>query len=390
MKAASIVLVVVLTGVGLVTVLLNRHCDRSEPPGANDDDPAERRAQPYAGPMFYATSNASAAVAVDEQTFIVADDENNVLRVYRTDGRQAVSHFDLTRFLKVAGEFPEVDIEAATRVGNRVYWVASHGRNRNGKWRPNRHRFFATELTVVGAEVTIRPVGRPCTELGEALAGDQALRTLCPDIVASVRPDGPGAEGRKSLASKKRGVNIEALCAGRDGKTLYIGLRNPRARAEGGSESRAVVMPLLNAPQVIDQARSPVLGKPLLWDLGDLGLRGMEYSPRHDSYYVIAGPHDGRSEWVLYRWSGAPDAQPVPVHRMTPDQRSLTPEALIAFKDTDKLLLLSDDGSLLVRVSGAAECLDGQYRSDGTCPNKYLRDESKKTFRGLWLEPPPG
>jgi len=340
--------------------------------------------------MFYGTSDASAAIAVDEQTFIVADDENNVLRVYKADGRQAVAHFDLTRFLEAAGKFPEVDIEGATRVGNRVYWIASHGRNRDGKWRSNRHRFFATDLTVKGADVTIRPVGRPCTELGEALAGDKTLRTLCPDILASLRPDAPGAKGTKRLAPKKRGLNIEALCAARDGKTLYIALRNPRAPGENGSDPRAVVVPLLNAAQVVEQARSPVFGPPLLWGLGGLGVRGMEYSPRHDTYYVIAGPHNARSQWVLYRWSGASDTQPVVVHRMTGDQSSLAPEALIVFKDTDKLLLLSDDGALLIRVSGAAECLDGRFRGDGTCPNKYLRDESKKSFRGLWLDPSPG
>ena len=184
---------------------------------------------------------------------------------------------------------------------------------------------------------------------------------------------------------------LEAICrSGFKGSPGFGPNSNstPSNPAANGSGPRAVVLQLLNAAQVIEQAGSPVLGQPLLWDLDGMGLRSMEYSPRHDTYYVIAGPHDSRSEWALYRWSGAPNAQPVLVHQMTPDQRSLTPEALIVFKETDKLLLLSDDGTLLIPVSGAAECDEGQYRSDGTCPNKYLRDESKKSFRGLWIEPP--
>ncbi len=34
---------------------------------------------------FYGASDASAAVALDEEHFVVADDENNTLRIYRFD-----------------------------------------------------------------------------------------------------------------------------------------------------------------------------------------------------------------------------------------------------------------------------------------------------------------
>ena len=48
--------------------------------------------------------------------------------------------------------------------------------------------------------------------------------------------------------------------------------------------------------------------------------------------------------------------------------------------------MLSDDGNLLVKVAGAWECLEGEYRKDGTCLNKYLANPGRKTFRGIWLE----
>jgi hypothetical protein len=63
-----------------------------------------------------------------------------------------------------------------------------------------------------------------------------------------------------------------------------------------------------------------------------------------------------------------------------------TPEALIPFEKSGRLLILSDDGSLVVKVAGEWECMEGEYRNDGTCLNKYLANPAKKTFRGIWLD----
>ena len=98
--------------------------------------------------IFRGASDASAAVAVTEDLVIVADDEDNVLRIYKTGGGMPVYSFDLSRFLQVEQEHSEADIEGATRVGNRIYWITSHGRNADGKIRPNRYRFFATDIEV--------------------------------------------------------------------------------------------------------------------------------------------------------------------------------------------------------------------------------------------------
>ena len=89
--------------------------------------------------VYRGASDASAAVAVSEDMFVVADDENNILRVYRTDvGGMPVETFDLTEFLGTEREHAEADIEGATKTGNRIYWITSHGRNKDGKRRPNR------------------------------------------------------------------------------------------------------------------------------------------------------------------------------------------------------------------------------------------------------------
>ena len=61
------------------------------------------------------------------------------------------------------------------------------------------------------------------------------------------------------------------------------------------------------------------------------------------------------------------------------------PEALLLYPDNEQVQLLSDDGSLLVRVASRKECKKGAFR-DGVCEAKALLDHSKRTFRSLWVD----
>ena len=88
--------------------------------------------------------DASAAVALDADHFIVAGDEDNTLRVYRRGRPESVREAPLASFLGSGDK--ESDLEAAAAVGSRIYWIASHGRNSKGKPRPERQRFFATDI----------------------------------------------------------------------------------------------------------------------------------------------------------------------------------------------------------------------------------------------------
>ncbi len=69
------------------------------------------------------------------------------------------------------------------------------------------------------------------------------------------------------------------------------------------------------------------------------------------------------------------------------EDNNFTPEALITFKDSKRMLLLSDDGTLVVDVSKASECMKGKLIDGNKCLNKYLTNSMKKTFRSIWLEP---
>ncbi len=338
--------------------------------------------------VYRGTSDSSAAISVSEEMFIVADDENNVLRVYNINGSGLpVFFYNLTQFLNIYSEHPEADVEGATMIGDTIYWISSHGRNKDGKIRPNRYRFFATSVKTENENVTIRPVGIPCRTLIQSLLKTKHAQQI--GLWQATRFD----EGnltkseRKRLAPKRTGLNIEGLCASPDGKTIYIGFRNPRPFDMESPRAKAIVVSLNNPKHVIERGSVPIFGAPLLWDLGGLGIRSMEYSDFHKAFFIIAGPYNEGLEFALYRWSGEKDKPPVLVRNLKPVRNSLKPEALICFKNSGKFLLLSDDGSLAIKVSSPGECEEGELSEDGTCLNKYLTNKNKKSFRGIWLTP---
>ena len=340
-----------------------------------------------AGTLVYrGASDASAAVVIDKDMFIVADDENNILRVYKTSqGGLPLFSFNMAEFLSIEPEYPEADIEGAAIIGQRIYWITSHGRNKDGKMRPNRYRFFATTVKVENGNVTITPVGTPCKTMIHSLVKAENMRHLRLDRATRFDATELTKKERKKLAPKEEGLNIEGLCASADGRTIYIGFRNPRPVDRVTNHKKALVVPLNNPKQVIEDCEAPIFGQPILLDLAGLGIRSMEYSHFHKEYFIIAGSFDESPKFALYRWSGKKERPPVLVRQLS--QSNFSPEALVTFKDSDKLFMLSDDGSLEIKVGGAWECMKGEFRRDGTCLNKYLIDPKKKTFRGIWLEP---
>jgi hypothetical protein len=340
--------------------------------------------------VFRGASDASAAATVADNLIVVADDENNTLRVYSTaNPGPPVFSYNLTEFLGVDRQSPEADVEGATMVGRRIYWITSHGRNKDGKVRPSRYRLFATDVSVENGHITIEPAGRPCKTLAHSLVETQAGRRLGLDRATRFDAAELKKKEQEKLAPKEDGLNIEGLCASPDGRMLYIGFRNPRPVNKQTARAEAIVVPLQNPAGVVDRGEAPIFGEPLLWDLAGLGIRSMEYSPFHEAYFIIAGGPDDDDEggFVLYHWSGKPDENPAPVRKLDLGLSQFSPEALIPFAGSEKLLLLSDDGSIPVKVTGPHECAKGEYRQDGTCPNKFLLDPNKKTFRALWLVP---
>jgi hypothetical protein len=298
---------------------------------------------------FQGMCDASAAAAIDAERFIVADDEENILRVYERSGGPALGAFDVSKFLGAIGRkgAKEADIEGGAQLGARTFWITSHGRNAKAQEAPERQRIFATEVRRDGDGLRIEPVGRPYALLLEDLLRDKRLVPYRLGDAALLAPKAPG------------GLNIEGLAATPEGH-LLIGFRNPL------HEGRALVVPLLNPREIIDGARAR-LGEPNALDLGGRGIRSLGYSAGR--YLIIAGsPSEGGGS-RLFEWKGSTDApREVPGVRF----RGLNPEGVSFHGDGGQAdyFVLSDDG---------ATEIDGR-------PCKDLKDPTLKRFRGRTLK----
>jgi hypothetical protein len=266
--------------------------------------------------------DASAAVAVGTDLFVVANDEDNVLRLYAS-GKPgaAVASKDIGGLLDLAEE-GEADIEGAARLegADTVYWITSHGRNKNGKPRPNRLRLVALDIRATGGTLTVERVGTPVKSLLDDLRADDQYKKF--DLGKAVAPE---AEG---------GTNIEGLASWR-GDQLLIGFRNPIP------DKKALLAPLINPAEVV-QGKRARFGAPIRLDLDGRGVRSIEYVPREGAYLMVAGPFDDKGSFSLYRWCGDPRHAPERIEEV--DLAPLHPEALFALPDSREILLLSDDG----------------------------------------------
>ncbi len=302
--------------------------------------------------VFRGLCDASAAVALDNRRVVVADDEDNVLRVYdRLQGGLPLQRLDLSGFLRVDPRAPEADIEAGARLGDLIFWITSHGNNVKGKLAPSRHRLFATRIVSTPQGPRIEPEGQPCFELLDALLREPRLQAYDLFSAALLPPKAPGA------------LNIEGLAATPEGH-LLIGFRNPVPAG------KALIVPLLNPLEAIGSG-SPRLGQPVLLDLRGDGIRSLD--ARGKGFLIVAGSWTSGGESRLYSWGGGP-GQPAPI--ALPSLANFNPESVVSLDEqgSESVFLVSDDGT--VRV-GRKEC-------------KRLKDPVLKSFRGLSLPLPAG
>jgi hypothetical protein len=302
--------------------------------------------------VFTGMCDASGAVALSDRRFVVADDEDNVLRVYDVEqggaplGGTDVSHglkLPLKKKKKKPGSVPvapEADIEAATRLGDRAYFMTSHGRNSSGKLKPERLRFFATTAPEDG---DIEVIGEPYDGLLADLLAEPRLGSFELAKAAELAPKAPG------------GLNLEGMTERKEGG-VWLGFRNPIP------EGRALLVPLLN-PEELITGKKARFGDPVKLDLGGLGVRSL--SSHRDRYLIVAGPFDQGATSRLFTWDGGAKVEPL-------DRVSLAgfnPEGFFTPEGRDHIMLLSDDGGVSI---------------DGTdC--KRLKDPAAKRFRGLWV-----
>jgi hypothetical protein len=323
---------------------------------------------------FQGTCDASAGAQIADEVFVVANDEDNVLRFYSwASPGLPIAERDLSEFLGEDGL--ETDIEAAARVGTRIFWITSHGRNKQGKARPARRRFFATDLVPKAQIPDVLPIGVPYKSLLEALAVNLRLAELgLPDSITLTEPGKLERARKNDRDQDPMGINVEGL-ASTDGDSLLIAMRNPLV------EDKAIVVPLHHPNALISgKASAPQLGEPILLDLGGLGIRAIQRVDSSGTYLIAAGSTGKGKRSRIFRWERTKTDVIVPLEKVNLGR--LVPEAIVLDASRQRALLLSDDGGRRIHVDDPGKC---RKLKDELCECKHLLAPADRSFRARWI-----
>ncbi len=290
------------------------------------------------------TCDGSLGIAVDAEHFLDGNDEDQGLRLY-TRGADAnpLQTLDVSSALGLSSS-DEADLEDAARIGDRVYIVSSHGRDKDGNLERARYRFFAADLSGTSPNLALTPAGSTSLLLDQMLSAANWATPNTTVIATLAAASNLATEEDEDLAPGANGTSIEALAAfptATRPKQLLVGFRNPL------QDSRAIVVSLLNPDAVLTGATAS-FGEATLLDLGGLGFRAMSWSPLHAAVLMLAGPKSDGGPFRLLKWAGPPSTTVSLVREITNVPSDATPEALVVYPNTHDVQVLFDQGDHLV------------------------------------------
>ena len=305
------------------------------------------------GGIFHTgTADASASIPIDAELMWVGDDENQIIRIYRRNLSGApVAEFNMTPFLGLTdiedGRPREVDIEAATRVGNRIFWLGAHSHANIAEARTNRSRLFGTDVSGSGAASTLTYVGRY-----DYLKLDLVNWDINNGHGKGANYYGLAASTTEGVDPKTpEGFNLEGLAmAPGSSTTAYIGVRAPIVPAT--NRTHALLVPVVNFTTLAvgnGPPGSARFGTPIELDMFERGFRSIEWNGF--AYLIVAGtPYDNTGayprDFRLFTWSGNPADQP---QERGADLTDMNPEAIVElpaapFSPTNRIQIISDNG----------------------------------------------
>jgi hypothetical protein len=307
---------------------------------------------------YQRTCGGSGGVWVDATHFLDFDDETQVAFVYSQGVSGApVQQQDISVAIGLTTS-SEADLEDAARVGNRVYVVTSHARDKSGTLEASRYKLFALDLAGTVPTLSMKVAGVYSSLLPDML---NAANWVTPNAAILTALDNASQLSKPtvtSLAPKDAGTNVEGLAALGDTGKLVIGFRNPRS---GGD---AILVTLLNADAVIGGAKAR-FGEAITMNLAGNGIRGMAWSAAHNAVLLISGPHDGGSgPFALWKWSGAAVDAPTKVQALTAPAGA-APEAVVPYPGTKDVQVLFDMGTFQIEGNDCKNASTSkQYFSD--------------------------
>lgn len=264
--------------------------------------------------IFQTICDGSAAVTIGSDTILVAYDEINSLFAFSKAGGQPIASKDLNPLLDLKTE-KEMDLEGATLVNNKIWWIGSHGRDGKGEDAPNRQALFATNIPSPDLS-DLEILAGPIDLLSTLLAAEQVKPILTPAVQA-----------RKPKAG---GINIEGLSRHQEAG-LLLGFRSPLSGPDGTSGKALVVHVLKNNNTFKVNHVSQL-------NLNNRGIRDIQWTG--SDYLILAGPVHKGSAFGLYRWNGTSE----PTEIETEVLNGLNAEALVQLNG--EWLVISDDGKV--------------------------------------------
>ncbi len=325
-------------------------------------------------------SDASAAIALDDDFMVMADDEkNNLYVVNRKQSGLPVKTYYFGDLLGLTdgspGDYKEVDVESCVRsrtIANRVYWLGSMSNaGSSNVYKVNSNKLFSTTITGTSTSTSFSVTGY-YSNLRQRLI---------------IWGDANGYNFTSSTASGHDaktidGFNVEGMTIAPDNTTLYIGFRAPLVPT--ANRTNAVIAPLLNFESWYNNGSpsgNPVFGSPIELNLGGRGIRDM-VRLSNGVFIIVAGNYDNTPVvGAIYKWTGI--ATDVPVQVPTMDISTLNAEACVEINENsqlalNKLQIISDNGSYEFYNDGTqakdlSEDNYKKYRSDIiTAPNNVL------------------
>jgi hypothetical protein len=296
--------------------------------------------------QFSGISNPSGAVALNKNLLVIADDEDNLLRIYDKNivekPLQTIQLSSVFKNLIKDGEDLEIDLESGAEIDGNYFWIGSHSSSRTGKTRPSRHRLFALEIKPgAKGKFTASAVGGIYTTLISDLKHDSRFDDWNLD------------EAFKNQSKAINGLSIEGLAATKN-KGLLIGFRNPlvggKIKNDRLVNGQALVVELLNPFGVI-HGENAHFADPIQLDLDGLGVREITRR-KNNKYLIVAGPYHENIETEahsiektrLYKWSKK--SGKIKALKKV-DLGNLNIEAAVFYPENfDQVQLLSDDGKL--------------------------------------------
>lgn len=319
-------------------------------------------------------ADASTAIAIDSDYMLVADDEDQTIRLYnRNQSGLPLNSFNFTANLgltDISGGVPrEVDIEASAQSGNRIYWLASHSNASSGNNRPNRSRLFATDISGSGSTSNLSYIGRYDGLKTDLINWDTSnahglganFFGLAASAATGVIPEAPDGSG----------FNIEGLVFAPDNTTAYISFRAPIVPAN--NRTKALIVPVTNFASLVsgNPGTGPAtFGTPIQLNLGNRGIREIKKNSANE-YLIVAGDAGANGNFATYSWTGNPSDAPLLRDLV---QANLNPESIVEVPAG----LNSFSSLAAVQVQLLSDNGDDVYYGDGVIAKELPNNEFKK------------